>query len=93
MAVTTAKRKNTKLVHPADNATDNTKKSIINNEINYVRKKIKKNALNREVLIVTLRRTNGNVSQAAEILNVSRMTIYRIIKKMETEGVLLLGQD
>lgn len=39
------------------------------------------NEINREVLIRTLKQTKGNKKRTAEILGVSRPTIYRMIKK------------
>ena len=43
------------------------------------------NDINREVLIKTLKQTKGNKKRTAEILGVSRPTIYRMMKKYDVK--------
>jgi sigma-54 dependent transcriptional regulator, acetoin dehydrogenase operon transcriptional activator AcoR len=45
----------------------------------------RKKKLTREILIEVLKKTNGCVSEAARLLNVSRMTIYRKLKEFGLE--------
>ncbi|MEH7249033.1 sigma 54-interacting transcriptional regulator, partial [Neobacillus niacini] len=78
-----------KEIHEEETPTpENTRKT----ENNLVRKKVKKNHLSNNILISTLKSTNGNISQAAKLLNTSRMTIYRLIKRMEAEGEIILDE-
>lgn len=67
-------------------------KITVKTQDNFVRKKIKKNHLTSKIVINTLKSTNGNISQAAKLLNTSRMTIYRLIKRMEAEGEIILDE-
>jgi len=56
----------------------------------YMRNKIKKNQFSHQQLIRLLQKNEGNITKTAQMLNVSRVTIYRKLKELAENGTKVL---